>query len=258
MQITVLNDNHAGYECAAEHGLSYLIDDETTVLFDAGPSDIILHNSKKLGIDLLSVKYIVLSHGHWDHGNGLEYLNNANLICHPRCFTKRYRKKNQSYIGLKFSMEDIKRKFNLKTTKNPYSITETITFLGEIPRRNKFESVFTAYVDENGNDDFTTDDSGLAVMTGNGLIVISGCAHSGICNMIEHAKSITGISRIHAVVGGFHLRKINMQLYETIDYLKRQNIDLLMPSHCTSIPVIAELFNHFSCVPVTTGSTYQF
>jgi 7,8-dihydropterin-6-yl-methyl-4-(beta-D-ribofuranosyl)aminobenzene 5'-phosphate synthase len=258
MQITVLNDNHAGYECTAEHGLSYLIDDEISVLFDAGPSDIILRNSKILGIDLQTVKYIVLSHGHWDHGNGLKYLSNTDLICHPGCFIKRYRKKNQSYIGLDMSFEDIIRNFNLKTTEIPYSITDRTTFLGEIPRKNKFESVFTSYVDENGNDDFTMDDSGLAIMTGNGLVIISGCAHSGICNMIEHAKSVTGISRIHAVIGGFHLRKINQQLYETIDFLKNQDIDLLMPSHCTSIPVIAEFYNHFSCIPVTTGSTYQF
>ena len=154
--------------------------------------------------------------------------------------------------------EDIKQRYNLITSDVPYTISDSVTFLGEIPRMNKFESVYTAYVNENGEDDFIPDDSGLVIKTGKGLIILSGCAHAGICNLIDYAKYITGISRIHAIIGGFHLKKINARLYETIDYLKKQEIDLLMPAHCTSIPVIAELFNHFSCVQVTSGSSYLF
>jgi 7,8-dihydropterin-6-yl-methyl-4-(beta-D-ribofuranosyl)aminobenzene 5'-phosphate synthase len=89
MKITILVENTASLNFQAEHGLSYLIEDDCEVLFDTGHSDLFLKNAKKLNVDLRSIKVIVLSHGHWDHGNGLKYLNEKKLICHPNAFQKR-------------------------------------------------------------------------------------------------------------------------------------------------------------------------
>ncbi|MDY0282550.1 MAG: MBL fold metallo-hydrolase [Salinivirgaceae bacterium] len=74
MKLIVLNDNYASSICGGEHGLSYYIEfGNKVILFDAGPSDIILRNAEKLYVDLNTIQDIVLSHGHWDHGDGLAY-----------------------------------------------------------------------------------------------------------------------------------------------------------------------------------------
>ena len=100
MKLTVLCDNMAGGKFQAEHGISYLIEYENeSVLFDTGHSDVYLKNAAALGINLQEqVNAIVLSHGHWDHGNGLQYIYNKTLITHPSAFIKRYRKTDNSYI----------------------------------------------------------------------------------------------------------------------------------------------------------------
>ena len=93
MKLSVLTENTAGAYFFAEHGLSYFIEyDNKKILFDTGASDVFLKNAEKLKIDINSADCIVLSHGHWDHGNGLKYLQNKPLICHPTVFFKRYRK----------------------------------------------------------------------------------------------------------------------------------------------------------------------
>ena len=146
MKITVLVDNAPGGELAAEHGLSYFIEHKgKTLLFDTGHSRIFLQNAEKLAIDLEKVDTVVLSHGHWDHGNGLIYLKKKRiLITHPYAFMKRFHKSDNSYIGLNESWEYYNRHFNLISTRLPYKITENIYFLGQIPRLNDFEALSTA------------------------------------------------------------------------------------------------------------------
>ena len=208
MKLTVLIDNVAGGKLLAEHGLSYLIEhDEKAVLFDTGHSMAFLKNAFSLGIDIPSdIDTVVLSHGHWDHGDGLRYIHNKTLITHPSAFIKRYRRNTDVSIGLSLTKEEVEKKFRLIETADPYFITEKIIFLGGIPRLNSFESKQTTFVDENGNDDFVPDDSALVLINDNALIIVAGCSHAGICNIIEYAKKITGIGKIKAVIGGFHLK----------------------------------------------------
>ncbi|MBN1820457.1 MAG: MBL fold metallo-hydrolase, partial [Prolixibacteraceae bacterium] len=178
MKITILNDNCPGSGFAAEHGLSYLIESEITYLFDTGPSDIIVENAQKANIDLGSVNTIVLSHRHYDHSNGLQYLNGQKLICHPAVFKKNFRKKENSYIGMPFTKEVVKERFELVESTEPVQLSENVYFLGEIPRLNDFEAKTTSFINERGNDDFMLDDSGVAIKSDKGLIIVSGCAHS--------------------------------------------------------------------------------
>ena len=86
MKITVLVDNKSG-RCPGDHGLSFLIENSEKILFDTGASDLFLKNAKMLDIDINDIDFIVLSHGHWDHGNGLKFIKNKKLICHPGCFS---------------------------------------------------------------------------------------------------------------------------------------------------------------------------
>ena len=135
MKLTILTENAPGGRFLAEHGISYLIEiDGEKILLDTGHSDVFLKNAEKLGINIHSdVKKMVLSHGHWDHGDGLQYLEKKSLITHPSSFMKRFRKTDHSPIGLTLTKEKILERFQLIETTFPYQISKNLWFLGEIP-----------------------------------------------------------------------------------------------------------------------------
>jgi 7,8-dihydropterin-6-yl-methyl-4-(beta-D-ribofuranosyl)aminobenzene 5'-phosphate synthase len=260
MKLTVLTENVAGGEFLAEHGISYLIEiDGEKILWDTGHSDVFLKNAAKLGIDIHpEVKKVVLSHGHRDHGDGLQFLKGKILITHPTSFIKRFRKNDRSPVGLKLNKKEIQEKFDVIETTTPYKITENLYFLGEIPRENDFESQETSFVDESGNDDFIPDDSALVATLNNELTVITGCSHSGICNIVEHAKKVTGISETASVLGGFHLKHNNHQTRKTIEYFRKNAAKNIYPSHCTALPALAAFYQIFKFQQVKTGMIFNF
>lgn len=259
MKLSVLTENSASAYFLAEHGLSYFIEyDNKKILFDTGASDVFLKNAEKLIIDINSADCIVLSHGHWDHGNGLKYLKDKPLICHPDAFQKRYRVNENENIGLELSYDELNKKFDIQTSKEPHYITSNIIFLGEIPRINDFESQSTSFVNEKGNKDFVPDDSALAILLNDELLIVSGCAHSGICNTTEYAKKVTGLKTVKAVIGGFHLIRNDRQTKETIKYFKRIKVKQLLPSHCTQLPALAAFYEEFKINHVKTGMIFKF
>lgn len=259
MNLTVLTENVAGSRFLAEHGLSYLIElNGDKILFDAGHSDVFLRNAQAMHIDLNAVRTVVLSHGHWDHGNGVKFLEKKTLIAHPGIFIKRYRKGGSVNIGLKMTSEQIKKKFDFVPAPTPFLVRPDLIFLGQVPRLNDFESKTTPFVDEQNCPDFVPDDSALAAISPKGLIIITGCSHSGICNIIEYAKRATGIDRVNTVIGGFHLKHDDIQTQRTIDYLKEQEIVNVFPSHCTEAPAMAAFYRHFGATQVKTGSKFEF
>jgi 7,8-dihydropterin-6-yl-methyl-4-(beta-D-ribofuranosyl)aminobenzene 5'-phosphate synthase len=258
MKLYILTENTASDKFIAEHGLSYYIEYDVNVLFDTGHSDVFLKNSKKLGVHVDQVDAVVLSHGHWDHGDGLRYISNKKLICHPDVFQKRYRKGSKENIGLVLSFNELKSKFDILYTRLPFEVSKNIIFLGEIPRLNSFESQTTSFVLENNTDDFIIDDSGLVIKLEDEIVIIAGCAHSGICNIIEYAKKITGINKIRAVIGGFHLKHNDHQTKETINFLKKQDIKDLYPSHCTELPALCAFYNEFKIKHLKAGMILNF
>ena len=260
LKITILTENVAGGKFLAEHGLSYLIEiNGEQILFDTGHSDVFLKNAERLGIDIKkNVQSVVLSHGHWDHGDGLQFIENKTLITHPDSFLNRFRKTNHSSIGLTLTKKEIQKKFNLIETNEALQINKILFFLGEISRLTNFESLTTPFELENGDDDFNTDDSALTAIINDELIVITGCSHSGICNIVEHAKKITGISKVKAVIGGFHLKYQNLQTQKTVDYFKSNKVEKLFPSHCTELPALTTFYESFKIEQVKTGMVFEF
>ncbi len=252
MRIIVLNDEMAG-RCPAEHGLSFLVEADRKVLFDTGPSDIFKKNALKLGKGLEDIDAIILSHGHYDHGNGLKFIKGKKFICHPACFTKRYRKRDNSYIGLPITAKEAKKDFKMILSKEPYSISDKMIFLGEIPRENGFEAKSTPFVFKDGKEDFVIDDSALVIKSNCGLIIIAGCSHAGICNIIEHAKKVTGTKKVFAVIGGFHLKEVDEIAMKTIAYLKKQRIERIYPSHCVDESVIQEFEQKLGAKRIRSG-----
>lgn len=259
MKISILTDNHPGGHTGAEHGLSYFIEhDGTRVLFDTGQSNLFQLNAAFMDIDVVNSDAIVLSHGHSDHGNGLDTLSGGKLICHPGCFVKRYRNRDQSYVGLKNTKVELSEKFNLITTAVPNHIGERIIFLGEIPRITRFESRETPYSLEDGSPDFIEDDSAVVLLLNDGLFVITGCGHSGIVNTLEHARNVTGENRLFGIMGGFHLKENNEQTKETISYLKKNKVKHVYPSHCTELPALVAFYNSFKIRLSQTGNVFDF
>lgn len=257
MKITILTENTAGGKFLAEHGLSYLIEHKgKTILFDAGYSNVFLENAMKLNIDLNAVvDYVVLSHGHWDHGDGLRFMKNKTLISHPDIFMKRFRKLDGTSVGLSVSKEELQDKYTMMLSEHPYLLEDGMLFLGQIPRLNDFEAQTTPFVDENNNSDFVMDDSAMVIMEKGALNIIVGCSHSGVCNIIDYAKKVSHCDKVNAVIGGFHLKKNNKQTQQTIEYFKENRVKYIYPSHCTELPALAAFFNEFGITQLKTGTT---
>jgi 7,8-dihydropterin-6-yl-methyl-4-(beta-D-ribofuranosyl)aminobenzene 5'-phosphate synthase len=260
MKVKVLTDNTAGYLFLAEHGLSFYIEfKDRAFLLDAGSTDVFLKNAEKLQLNLQQkVGAVFLSHGHGDHGNGLKYLKNKTLVAHPDVFMSRFHKGDDEQVGLALSQEEIESNYQLIVSREPYRIYEDVIFLGEIPRKNNFESKSTPFVDASGNPDFVPDDSAVCFVENDSIVILTGCSHAGICNIIDYAIEVTGISKIKAVMGGFHLLNNDIKTEKTIEYLKQMNIQHVIPSHCTALPALLAFSAVFKPIQVKTGMTFEF
>jgi 7,8-dihydropterin-6-yl-methyl-4-(beta-D-ribofuranosyl)aminobenzene 5'-phosphate synthase len=257
VRISILTDNAAGPKFLAAHGFSIYIEADIKVLFDTGPDNTFIENAQRLGIDL-KPDYIVLSHGHWDHGNGLSFAPASKLVYHPSCFIKRFSKIKDIYVGLAMDEKELTEKFIMQPMAAPLKLSDDITYITSIPRWSDFEAKHTDFIDSFGADDFIPDDSALTINSTDGLIVISGCAHAGICNTIEYAKEVTGKNTIAAVFGGFHLKSAGKPTMKTIEYLEKNMITKVFPSHCTSLPALVEFYKAFRIMQVLSGNYYNF
>ena len=235
MKITVLAEDRIGDpRCRHEHGLSLLIEhDDSKILLDCGQSDIFKYNATQLEIDLDIIKTVVLSHGHYDHGNGLQHLSGKTIYCHPDCFRQRYIPPNGKYAGLPVTAEQIARTNTLIQTREPHEIAPGIYFLTSVPRHFDYEAKEFPTTLKNGDADELHDDGGLVINSQNGIIVITGCAHSGICNTVEYAKKICENDQVYAVIGGFHLRRLDADLKRVVAYFSDLRPHHLITGHCT-------------------------
>nr|WP_320117484.1 MBL fold metallo-hydrolase [uncultured Marinifilum sp.] len=257
MKIKILMDNTAKEGFDSVHGFSSIVEAGKKILFDLGPNELFLKNAEKLGEDLKDIDTIVLSHGHWDHGDGLAYLSNKKLILHPSSFIERFRKRNNTHVGLAMSKEELQKKYEIIESCEPYWLSEQMVFLGEIPRENDFESQESPFLLPDGMPDFVPDDSAIAIKLTKGLVVISGCAHAGICNTVSYARKVCGVDKVYAVLGGFHLKEIDEVTNKTIQFLKDEKVELVGPTHCTSFKVRDEFKKHLKVINLDAGSVME-
>jgi 7,8-dihydropterin-6-yl-methyl-4-(beta-D-ribofuranosyl)aminobenzene 5'-phosphate synthase len=240
----------------AEHGYAVIVKTTTgkqthTLLFDFGFSESgASYNARKLNVDMGKVEAMVLSHGHMDHYGGFKELvamigkQGITLVVHPAVFkNQRYLKFSESMMAYfpEFTRKQIENmSVTLVEPKEPYPLLNgDALFLGEIERKTDFEKGFPiAFYEEDGVEkwDPIEDDSAIALnIKGKGLVILSGCAHSGIVNTINHAKTVTGVEDVFAIMGGFHL---GGPLFEpiigrTTEEIKKLNPTYVVPCHCT-------------------------
>lgn len=261
MKLTVLVDNNTCIDqyYLGEPAVCYYIEDgDTCLLFDTGYSDIYIRNAEALGIDLSRVSTIAFSHGHNDHTQGLQYWPAENvpvrIVAHPDTFKERMC--GDLAIGSPLSENDLREHYKLTLSKTPLQISDHITFLGEIPASNNFEcrkSFGIIQEKTSYQEDFVADDTALVYNNGDGLFIITGCSHSGICNIIEYAKQVCSENRVSGVIGGFHLFEVSEQLKQTIAYFKANKITELYPCHCVSFAAKAEIHKHIPIHEVGVG-----
>jgi 7,8-dihydropterin-6-yl-methyl-4-(beta-D-ribofuranosyl)aminobenzene 5'-phosphate synthase len=260
IKLTTLSENTAGkVGLLAEWGLSILVEvDGYKVLLDTGLDTSAAHNAAIMGIDLSKVDRIVLSHGHHDHTGGLCHVLNAmkkeiEIIAHPDIWAAKYSRtfsKKAQYAGIPFAREALESwgaSFSL--TKEPVWITDSIVATGEIPMHTKYEKIDRDLLVKAGgklHPDPLNDDQALIIKSRLGLIVVLGCGHRGMINTLHHARKITGVERIHMVVGGTHLLHASTEQMDlTIAELKRLGVRKIGTSHCTGLPAAAVLFQKF-------------
>jgi len=238
------------------HGLSLLVrvtrDGITrALLYDAGGSpDGLVHNLDCLGLTPLEWDCIVLSHGHWDHTLGLIGLHQRlgrlsfPIVLHPDAYLKRAVVAPNGEVSrlVPLSQQGL-RDAGLEPVESerPSLVLEGMALVtGQVARTNEVETGWPAHHAERHGvlepDPLIRDDQGLVVNLRNkGLVVLSGCAHAGIVNTVHHAQAVTGIQRVHAVIGGFHLGP--SFFHDRIDWVVRELVALepavIAPAHCT-------------------------
>lgn len=267
MKLTILVDNNTFIDryYYGEPAVSYMIESEgKRILFDTGYSDVLIRNAELLGVDLKSVDCIAISHSHNDHTRGLQFLNaymdmsETELVAHPGCFVKKYN--DGLYIGPPFVGEEIEKVVAFKPSRGIKRLTERLYFLGEIPRTNDFENqapIGVAEIDGKMVDDYNMDDTALVYKSDKGIFVITGCSHSGICNIVDYAKFVCDDERVLGVLGGFHLFEDDEQLARTISYLESCKIEKLYPCHCVSLLARAKMMEKLPVVETGVGMTVE-
>jgi 7,8-dihydropterin-6-yl-methyl-4-(beta-D-ribofuranosyl)aminobenzene 5'-phosphate synthase len=267
----------------AEHGFSALITvrhkvKQGVVLFDTGVSRKgLLWNIDALEIDLAAIQAIVLSHGHADHAMGLpgfiERLGSryVPLVLHPDAYLDR---KLVLPNGIELSLPAPKKQdlrcenIEIVESVGPSMLVDDMVLVsGEISRNTEFEQGFPIHFahrhDHWEPDPLIMDDQCAIInIKGKGLVIITGCGHSGIINTIRNAQYITGIDKIYAVIGGFHLSGAAFEpiIPPTISALKEISPTYIMPGHCTgwraTHQIALAMPNAF--IPNSVGTTLTF
>lgn len=266
MKLTVLVDNHTYIDryYLGEPAVCYLIEDgDHVILLDVGYSDVFIENAARMGIDLGRVTDIVFSHGHNDHTGGLpaffeRFSQSVRLYAHPNALLPK-RMEGLS-IGTPLSLDQLPERVQSRLLTKPCAVSEHVTFLGEIPREYAFEQ--DRAIGEASSacgccwqEDALVDDTSLALTLPDGVFVVTGCAHAGICNTVAYAKQVSGKQRVPGVLGGFHLFEAGDALTQTVLTLGALGVERVYPAHCTSLAVKSAFFGVMETVEVGVGLT---
>lgn len=262
----------------AEHGYSALIDvddgDRTRrVLYDAGGTpDGLMGNLDRLGVDPATFEAIVLSHGHFDHVTGLHGLarrlgRRLPILLHPDCWNRRrivgpdrvFDLPTPSRTALTAAGFDV-----VESARPSFLLDEMLLVTGTVRRATDYETGMPGHqARKDGRwvpDPMINDDQAAVVQVrGRGLVVLTGCAHAGVINIVRHAQRLTGVAAVHAVIGGLHLRGGEVTTRAAAD-LAAISPDVVAPAHCTAWQAHRALQERLpeAYVPSAVGSRFEF
>ncbi|HZW57689.1 MAG TPA: MBL fold metallo-hydrolase [Nitrososphaerales archaeon] len=252
-----------------------------SILFDTGlGKEALLRNASALKVDLKEVEALVVSHGHPDHTAATSETLSAigreelPLILHPGALRKTmlmFPNGERSYAPYFLDERELRnRGARLEKSKGPTRLaSETTLVTGEIPRHTDFErgmppNMHFRIMDETPvHDPLILDDQGLVInLKDKGLVVISGCAHAGIINTVRYAQEVSGVDKVYAVVGGFHLTGDFFApiIDKTVTEMKSITPKIVLPSHCTGIRALIKLANALpdAFIENSVGTIFQF
>lgn len=267
----------------AEHGFSALVTVEkaghrTRLLFDAGRTpDGLVENMRRLDLSPGDIEIIVLSHGHWDHVTGMDglvrRLGSASMpvLIHPEFWTRRRlafpgRDPIELPTTSKAALEGAG--FEIIEQRRPsFLLDGALLVTGEVDRTTPFERGFPGHQRHRHGewepDPLILDDQALvANVRGHGLVVLTGCGHSGVINILRYVRTLTGEDRLHALLGGFHLsgKAFEPIIGPTCDALEEFSPDFLVPAHCSGWRATHALATRFpnAFIQTSVGTRFEF
>jgi len=282
LKITVLAEDSVQYESPllGQHGISFLLeaksqDECRRILVDVGQNaSALLHNMRLLGIQPSAIDALFLTHCHYDHTQGtVEVLKAVGkkgfpVVAHPDTFRPHFVKDPYlRHVGV--MPEDSRTKIEeaggfLFLTTDPFPFVPGITTTGEVRRQTDFEEVgivlFTLVDGRLVQDGMMDDISLVAQVQDKGLVIVTGCSHAGIVNIVKHSVEQTGENRIAAILGGFHLLAASKErIGRTAEALSQFDIELISAGHCTGFKAQAALYQIFKdrFKPLQTGMTFD-
>ncbi len=278
LKITVIAEDSVGYDTPylGQHGISFLLTAERegvvkNILVDvAQDSAALIENINRMQIAISCIDAVVLTHCHYDHTRGVAKIlreiggKDIPVIAHPDIFRTNFI--SDPYlksIGIMDGdrREDIESSGGiLYLARNALEIMPALISTGEVEIITDFEKVgMSLFTIENGQvkGDLMQDDiSVVANVRGKGLVIVTGCSHAGIVNIIKQSIKLTGTKKIHGIIGGFHLIEASEErIQKTALALKKFNPDWVYAGHCTGFKAQVELYNIFKeqFSPLHTG-----
>jgi 7,8-dihydropterin-6-yl-methyl-4-(beta-D-ribofuranosyl)aminobenzene 5'-phosphate synthase len=250
---TLVENTSLSEDFKSEHGLSLYIEAiNHKILFDVGASGLFLENAHKMDVDIADVDFLIISHGHYDHGGGLKIFlkenNKAEVFLHQQAFDKHYALRRHGKlepIGLR---DELKRNKQMRFTLDRLLISKGVQVFANIvqrePRPTSNYGLFTVHCEKMVDDTFTHEQN-LIVEEDGKILLVTGCAHNGIINILEHFQAIKG-RKPDYVIGGFHLSSpiYGNECSETIDKIGKYLLDTkakCFTCHCTGIEPYQQL-----------------
>ena len=267
-------------KCNAEHGLSiYIETPELNILFDAGASDMFISNARARHVDLGKADVAVISHGHYDHTNGLPQFikinEKARIYIHKDAFSESYgmlrgqiEKEPCSILWTDEQYKNIEHRLCL--TEGPLWLTDDILVSGTIPEVPGCEMTEKFYK-KLENEEFIEDDMSheqfLAIRTrdeqrkSKGILIFSGCSHKGVIPVLRYARKLMPDEKIRGLIAGMHLYNATSDVRSrVVSEIMQENMEMVMPVHCTGINAICDLKAELGekCIVATAGCRYIY
>jgi 7,8-dihydropterin-6-yl-methyl-4-(beta-D-ribofuranosyl)aminobenzene 5'-phosphate synthase len=227
----------------SEHGLSLLIETDSgkKVIMDTGSTELaFMNNISAMGLRPQDLDLVFISHGHHDHLGALPLLLRAGVPCHTHPLTFQGRRFSDASgerreIGASAELLSLLREHPPIYEDKPQELVTGVSTTGEVARTSSYErpSSFTMQRDGVETPDLITEEQALCLSTRKGLVVLTGCGHAGVVNIVSQIKRRSD-RKLHLVMGGFHLSNVSSEtLLRTMDGLKRLGVEKVAPMHCT-------------------------